>query len=394
MDLIRSAGSISRAELTSLTGLTQPAISTIVKKLINDDLIREVGHSDSTGGKRRRLLAMNSVARFGVGMQLGPQGLLWTATNMRGGLLGRKRTPAAPPHDPALMVARVAHEYRAFLAALRLPDSASAGLALVGPGPIDQIGGLFQSTQTPETWGRFDMAAPLIDQLGIPVRVENDANSAALGEFWSRQVSRAKTFACIYMNLGIGAGIVVDGELYRGASSNASELGHISLDPNGVKCFCGNQGCVERYAAPDAVLGHAHQDEKLSNQLNASSGALDTMSRFDDLSRLAIRGNVTAATLIDASASHLARAALTLTNLFDLDHIVLAGPSFAVAGATFVSCLRSQLATSAFARHSHNITVELSSNPRDSAAAGAAALMLQSSVSPGRGTTKLRSIAP
>ena len=76
MDLIRSAGSISRAELTSLTGLTQPAISTIVKKLINDDLIREVGHSDSTGGKRRRLLAMNSVARFGVGMQLGPQGLL------------------------------------------------------------------------------------------------------------------------------------------------------------------------------------------------------------------------------------------------------------------------------------------------------------------------------
>ncbi|GAB3537929.1 ROK family transcriptional regulator [Arthrobacter tecti] len=390
MDLIRSAGSISRAELSPLTGLTQAAISTIVKKLINDDLIREVGHSDSTGGKRRRLLAMNSVARFGVGMQLGPQGLLWTATNMRGGVLGRKRTPEAPPHDPSLMVARVAHEYVGFLAALQLPDSASAGLALVGPGPMDQIGGLFQGTQTPETWRRFDMAGPLSEKLEIPVRVENDANSAALGEFWSRQISRAKTFACIYMNLGIGAGVVVDGALYRGASSNATELGHICLYPEGRNCFCGNQGCVERYVAPDAVLSQARLDPELSEQLYALSGARDTMGQFDELARLAIRGNGSAATLIDAAAAHLAHATLTLTNLFDLDHIVLAGPGFAVAGATFVSRLRSRLTSQAFARHAHSITVELSSNPRDSAATGAAALMLQSSVSPTRGATKTR----
>ncbi|MBM7781897.1 ROK family protein [Arthrobacter tumbae] len=331
---------------------------------------------------------MNSVARFGVGMQLGPQGLLWTATNMRGGILGRKRTPETPPHDPKLMVARVAHEYKAFLAALRLPDSASAGLALVGPGPIDQTDGSFKSTQTPETWSRFDMAKPLIAELEIPVRVENDANSAALGEFWSRQISRARTFACIYMNLGIGAGVVVDGALYRGASSNATELGHISLDPTGVSCFCGNHGCVERYAAPDAILGQAHQNEELKEQLAAAAGTLDTMGQFDYLARLAVRGNDTAATLIDVSATRLTHAALTLTNLFDLDHIVLAGPGFAVAGATFVSRLRSQLVASAFARHSHTITVELSSNPRDSAAIGAAALMLQSSVSPHRGTSK------
>lgn len=385
MDLIRSAGSISRAELTSLTGLTQPAISTIVKKLINEDLIREVGQSDATGGKRRRMLAMNSVARFGVGVQLGPQGLLWTATDMRGGVLGRKRTPEAPPDDPGFMTVRVAREYRAFLAALQLQDSASAGLALVGPGPIDQVRGLFQGTQTPEVWSTFDIPGSLRAKLGTAVLVENDANSAALGEFWSRQISRTRTFACIYMNLGIGAGVVVDGALYRGASSNSSELGHISINTEGTECFCGNRGCVERYAAPDAILNLAYRDELLSEQLTASSGARDAMGQFDNLARLAIRGNSAAAKLIDISATHLAHAALTLTNLFDLDHIVLAGPGFAVAGATYVSRVRSHLRSSAFARHSHTVTVELSSNPRDSAAAGAAALMLQGSVSPGHG---------
>jgi predicted NBD/HSP70 family sugar kinase len=384
MDLIRSAGSISRAELTSLTGLTQPAISSIVKKLVNEDLIREVGQADSTGGKRRRLLAMNPVARFGVGVQLGPQGLLWTATDMRGGVLGRKRTPEAPPHDPDRMTIRVADEYRKFLAALSLDNSASAGLALVGPGPIDQAQGLFQGTQTPPVWSTFDIPGALRKELGIAVLVENDANSAALGEFWSRQISRVETFACIYMNLGIGAGIVVDGALYRGASSNAAELGHISIDPYGEECFCGNRGCIERYAAPQAILRQAQQSPELTARLK-TSGASDTMGQFDDLARLAIRGDTTAAALIEVSATYVAHAALTLTNLFDLSSIVLAGPGFAVAGATYVSHVRARLSSTAFARHAHDISVELSSNPRESAAAGAAALMLQGSVSPGHG---------
>lgn len=385
MDLIRSAGSISRAELTSLTGLTQPAISSIVKKLVNEDLIREVGQADSTGGKRRRLLAMNPVARFGVGVQLGPQGLLWTATDMRGGVLGRKRTPETPPHDPDRMTIRVAEEYRRFLAALNLDNSASAGLALVGPGPIDQAHGLFQGTQTPQSWSTFDIPGALRKELGLAVLVENDANSAALGEFWSRQISRVETFACIYMNLGIGAGIVVDGALYRGASSNAAELGHISVDPYGEECFCGNRGCIERYAAPQVILRRAQEDPDLAARLKTTSAASDTTGQFDDLARLAIRGDTAAAALIEVSATYVAHAALTLTNLFDLSSIVLAGPGFAVAGATYVSQVRKCLSSTAFARHAHGISVELSSNPRESAAAGAAALMLQGSVSPGHG---------
>ncbi|MHA7284106.1 ROK family transcriptional regulator [Arthrobacter sp. TMS2-4] len=391
MDLIRSAGSISRAELTTLTGLTQPAISSIVKKLINENLIREVGQSDSTGGKRRRMLAMNPVARFGVGVQVAAQGLLWMATDMRGGVLGRRRTPEAPISDPAAMTRRVADEYGAFLAALQLPAEASVGLALVGPGPIDQASGLFQGSQTPQAWTGFDIPASLREKLQLPVLIENDASSAALGEFWSRQVSRQRTFACIYMNMGIGAGVIVDGALYRGASSNAAELGHISLNPSGPPCFCGNRGCLERYAAPRTILQQAKEDPELRTMLETSFTTRDVMGQFDDLARLATHGNEAACELIDTSATYLAHAALTLTNLFDVDHIVLAGPGFAVAGATYVRKVRAQLVAAAFMRSAHTIDVELSSNPRDSAAAGAAALMLQSSVSPGHGPVRLAS---
>lgn len=382
VDLIRSAGAISRVELTQATGLTQPSISNIVRKLLDDGVVRETGGRVATGGKPRTLLTINARAVFGIGIQLGPDNAVCVAADTTGGVIGRQRFDGAGSDDPHHVVERLARDYQNFLKGLGIDESRVAGVAIVAPGPIDVPRGLVVGPPAMQTWLNFPLRDRFASMVTAPVLVDNDAAASALGEFWSRQVSRDSTYACIYMGTGIGGGLVFDGSLYRGASSNAAEIGHISIDPHGIRCFCGNQGCVERYAAPPEIVAIAHQDAALTAELGLDT---DNERAFDAIARAAVQNHPRALELIEGSAAHLATAALTFANLADLDQITLAGWGFAIAGSIYARAIRNELSTRGFARRAHGITVELSNNPRDTAAVGAAALILQGSLSPGHG---------
>lgn len=382
VDLIRSAGAISRVELTEATGLTQPSISNIVRKLLNDGVVRETGGTVATGGKPRTLLTINARAAFGIGIQLGPDNAVCVAVDTTGGVFGRQRFDGAGSDEPDAVVERLARDYRGFLTGLGIDESGVAGVAIVAPGPINVPQGLVVGPPSMQAWLDFPLRDRFARLVRTPVLVDNDAAAAALGEFWSRQVSRDSTYACIYMGTGIGAGIVIDGSLYRGASSNASEVGHISIDPRGMDCFCGNRGCVERYASPPEVVAIARRDTALGIELGLDA---DDERAFDAIARAAIQNHPRALELIRTSAAHLADAALTFSNLADLDQITLAGWGFAIAGSIYARAIRDELSSRGFARRAHGTTVALSNNPRDAAAVGAAALILQGSLTPGHG---------
>ncbi|WP_197429198.1 ROK family transcriptional regulator [Microbacterium sp. CCH5-D1] len=385
VDLIRSAGPISRTELTQATGLTQPSVSNIVRRLIEAGLVRESGRTASQGGKPRTLLEINASAKYGIGIQLGFESITLVATDVRGGVVGRQLVNGAGSAPPDEVTARIATLYRGFVDAVDLLPSSIAGVAVVAPGPIAQVGGVLLGPPTLSRWDEFPLKQALQSAIDAPVIVDNDAAAAAVGEFWSRQVSRTESFACIYMGTGIGAGMVLDSALYRGSSSNAGELGHISIDADGIPCHCGNRGCLERYAAPEAVMQAAHDVRGALSDLRLGFDP-ETLGRdFDQLARAAISGHATALGLLQRSADHIASATVTLANLLDLDRLVLAGPGMAVAGSLYTRTIRSRLEQSFFARRAHPILVELSANPRDTAAIGAASLVLQGTIAPGHG---------
>src|SRR5689334_4264361 len=243
VDVIRSAVAISRVELADLTGLTAPSISNIVRDLITDGIIHEIGSADSLRGKPRKLIAINPQNRFGVGFHLGPETVTCVAIDLTGGMIGREVVPRAAGPLPELLTAR----FDDFTAALDLPRDRIEGLAVVAPASYPGDAG-----QT------FDRAA-LSARLGLPVIAENDAAAAALGEFWSRRVSREQSFGSIYVSTGIGAGFVFGGALFRGTSFDAGELGNVSIDYAGRPCPCGNRGCVERYASMVATGAAARE---------------------------------------------------------------------------------------------------------------------------------------
>ncbi|MET7424270.1 ROK family transcriptional regulator [Dactylosporangium sp. NPDC005555] len=387
MDLIRSSGPISRVELVNATGLTQPTISNIVRRLIDDGVVRETGDLVATRGKPRSMLVINSRAAYGVGIHVAADALTCVVTDTRGGTVGRQLVATPEDGRPESLMARLATLYHEITQGLGLPPQSVAGMAVVGPGPVDVRRGRFLALPGllgPPGPAGLDLAHALTGRLGVPVLVDSDAAAATVGEFWGRQVSRERTFGCLYMNSGIGSGVVLDGALHRGASSNAGKLGHLAVARDGERCHCGNRGCLEQRAAPRALVARARAVPGLADRLRIGAGDPDARA-FDVLARAAIYGDVQASALLAESAELLAEGALLLANLWDIDTLVLAGPGFAVAGSIYVTEIRRRLAERAFARDVHDVRVDLSSNPRDSAAIGGAALVLQGSVAPGHG---------
>ncbi|GID94131.1 ROK family protein [Amorphoplanes digitatis] len=374
VDVVRSSVAISRVELAELTGLTQPSISNIVRDLIADGIIHEIGSTDSVLGRRRKLIAISPANRFGVGFNLGPDTVTCVAIDLTGGVVGREVVPRLP--DEVWAADRLAERFADFTDGLGLPRDRVEGLAIVRPAPGP---GLPQAaTGLGDDPG--DVRAELERRLGVPILVENDAAAAALGEFWSRRVSREQAFGCIYLSTGIGAGFVFGGALYRGASFGAGEFGHLSIDYAGRSCPCGNLGCVERYASMRAIVVAARERADLRARL-----ALDgsESSAYDAIARAAVYGDPDAYQVLDQAAERLSAAATSMVNLLDLGRLVLTGPGVARAGSIFARRLRAHLDRTAHSRQRHSVTVELSAQPRDAAGIGAAALVVQASVAPG-----------
>jgi predicted NBD/HSP70 family sugar kinase len=378
LDIIRSAGPLSRVEIAQRAELTQASVSIIVRTLLNDGLIREAGKAQSTGGKRRILLEVVPNARYAVGIHLSDDSIVFVVTNMVGGMIGRCRRPGPGNMHPSLVTGRIVDEIDQLLKSLGIRRDAVVGIGIVAAGPLDYAGGIIVGSPAMRHWDTFPLRDELSSRTGLPVAVDNDATAAAIGEFWGGRVDAPLSFACLYMGIGIGSGIVMNGVPFRGSASNAGEIGHVSLDVFGESCYCGNRGCLEMYAGPAAVIKQARQMGSAPQDIKVT----DTTKAFDHVARLAVNSDQVALKCIRQSADYIADGAITLANMTDLDLIVLGGSGFAIAGVIYIEAIRPALAERSFARRAHATQVRLSSNPRDAAALGASALVLQQALAP------------
>lgn len=384
LDAIRSAGTISRVGLTETTGLTGATISTVVRRLINDGLVVEIGRAESTGGKPRVLLQLNQASRFAVGVHLDHSGITYVLTDLGGAVVGRMSRSGAGIDDPPIVVARMAREVHALIDGVGVEHSRVLGLGLVSPGPFTPQSGMRLTPPSMRHWKDFPLDRELEAAVGVRVMLDNDATAAALGEYWSGGVGTATTFASVFMGTGIGAGLLVNGSAYRGSSGNAGEIGHICLDRDGPECWCGARGCTEALAGPATVAAAARADHAiaLASGLDIDRPPLSVAADFAAVARAARRGDPGARALLEQSARYLAVATRTLANILDLELIVLTGPSMAVAGSIYLPVVQAELDRSFFARDTHPVSVQLSRSAATAPAIGAAALVLQAELVP------------
>jgi predicted NBD/HSP70 family sugar kinase len=378
LDCIRSAGTVSRVELTAASGLTGATITNVVRDLIADGLVVEVGRGESRGGTPRRLLRIDAAARAAVGVQLDRSTCVVVVVDLAGEVVARADLPGAATRAPADVLAGIAAGVDRVLAEADLPRSRVLGVGFATHGPQDRARGMLVTDDPTPRWHGFPAVEVLESLVGLPVLLANDADAAAVGESRSDHGGSRRTHGVIFMAGGIGGGVVVDAEVYRGASGNGLEIGHVSLDPAGAPCGCGNRGCVDGLAGPMAVVRGARAVPRLREAL-ALTGALDaTQAEFDRVARAAVDGDAAALGIVRIAAVWLGRAAVTLANLFDLDRVVLAGPSFAVAGELYREAVQAELERSVFTRRVRPTRAFLADRPRDSAAVGGAMMLLRS----------------
>lgn len=384
LDAIRSAGTISRVGLTRATGLTAATVSTVVRRLLDDELVVEIGRAESTGGKPRVLLELNQSARFAVGAHLDHSGITYAVTNLAGAPVARMSRPGPGDAAPAVVLARMAHEIDLLISGIGIDRSRVLGLGLASPGPLTSAEAMHRTPPFMLPWLNYPLAAELETLTGLPVLLENDATASAIGEYWSGGTDSERSFAALYMGTGIGAGIVLDGNAYRGASDNAGEIGHMCLDIDGPQCWCGMRGCVEVLAGPAAVVAAARRDDEVSRAagLDALAPGVSIASEFAAVARASRSRDTGAREILERSARYVAVAAHAITNLLDVRMLVLTGSAFAAASHIYVPAIRDLLDSAAFARSSHPVDVRLSRAAETAGAIGGAALVLQSELVP------------
>ncbi|HET6742224.1 MAG TPA: ROK family transcriptional regulator [Kribbella sp.] len=383
LDLIRSSGTVTRVDLADRSGLTGASISRVVKRLLADGLIIETGYGDPTGGKRATLLQFNPRARHAVGIAVDTPSTTYVVTDMSGRVIEQLSARGIGKDAPATAVRRITAELEALIVKAGIEPSSLVGVGVALAGRQGRGGTRLLRTDSEKyAWEPFAVRDTLQAAIDHPIVVENDSTCAAIGEFWAGKIPSANDFATVYMAAGFGLGLVTNGDVYRGSSSNVGEIGHMVLDVDGPMCWCGGQGCLEGLAAPAAVVARAEQDDALAEELALRGRRTSVRSDFAKIARLAAGGDERCLTLIEQSATYLAKALLSITNLLDLDQIILAGPGFSEAGDIYVRVASQELNRLSFVRAMHPTRVELSKLGPSAAALGAASLVLHSQLTP------------
>lgn len=251
-----SADRPSRAALAAVTGLTRATVSALVDDLVAGGLLVEVAPPPRTGaGRPAAGLALTSAGPAGLGLEINVDYLAACVVDLTGTVRHRYVEHADQrPADPAQSLAAVGGlAARARLAA-EADGLTVAGAALAVPGLVTDAGLVRVAPNL--GWQDVDAAAALgaVPELaGLPVGVDNEANLAALGELL---VTGGKpTYLYVSGEIGIGAGLVLGGELYRGVRGWSGEIGHVTVYPDGRPCRCGARGCLEQYAGQEALEG-------------------------------------------------------------------------------------------------------------------------------------------
>jgi predicted NBD/HSP70 family sugar kinase len=258
IDALRAEGLISRAEIARRTGLSRSTVSSLVSDLQADGLVVERGetaaaHGDQ-GGRPPILLSFDASAGAAVGIDFGHRHLGVAVSDLASNILAERRIELDIDHS-----AEDGLNAASELVAETLEDAGvdreqvvGAGMGL--PGPIDQSTGIVGSAAILPGWVGVAAADEMRRRLQLPIAVDNDANLGALAEAAFGAARDASDLVYIKVSSGIGAGLILNGRLYRGAAGLAGELGHVLVDPDGLVCRCGNRGCLETLAAAEALV--------------------------------------------------------------------------------------------------------------------------------------------
>jgi predicted NBD/HSP70 family sugar kinase len=333
LEVVRGKGSVSRADIARRTGLARSTVSTLVNELLGAGLLVERGAPEDAAGAQGRppvLLSFDPSAGAVLGLHFDHPMLRVAVADLGYTILAETELAIDVDHDAqdSLDAAAALVDEVLVKSGVARERLLGAGVALAGP--IDQATGTVGSSAILPGWVGMPVEQELTARLDLPVHVDNDANVGALAESVLGAGRGVSEMAYIMLGSGIGAGLIIGGQVYRGAGGTAGEMGHVLVDEHGPLCRCGNRGCLETYAGADALL----------DLLRRQHG--DTLT-VDGLVELARAGDPACQRVIADAARFVGVAAATLCNQLNPELLVIGG-ELAQTGALLLDPLRESIA--------------------------------------------------
>lgn len=357
---VRTAGSLTQAEIARATGLSHATVSNIVRDLGGRGVL-EVAPT-SSGGRRAQAVSVSRDVGLVVGVDFGHRHLRVALGDLGHRVLDEVSEPIPADQDAEAGLGRAAQLLAELLARAGWERTAVLRVAMGLPAPVDATSGEVGSSSILPRWVGVRAAEAMSTLLGLPVQVDNDANLGALGESTWGSARGARHAAYLKVSTGVGAGLVIDGRVHRGASGTAGEIGHTTMDEAGPVCRCGNRGCLETY------VGAPH----LLELLRTSHGPDLTLTTMIEL---AVAGDTGCRRVVADAGRHLGVAVANLVNLFNPDAVVVGG-DLAAAGEVLLAPLREQVSRGAIPSAAARVVVRTGALGDRAEVLGALALAL------------------
>ena len=373
--LIWRERSISRAELARRTGLSRSAISAIVSDLLSTGLVHESGAGDSSGGRRPILLGFDDNALGIVGVDLGAAHVSVAVTDLRAEVKAWRSEACAVRDDPERALALTSQLIDTALGEAGIPRERLIGIGVSVPSPVEPDEPTHLSPVVLPKWKGISPVEHLESVYGVPVGMDNDANLGALAEQWWGAGQDGRDLAYVKVATGVGAGLIIHGDIYHGTAGIAGEIGHIPVDASAGQCICGLEGCLNLLIGTPALVKRvqALRPEHPSSVLPRRGL---TVSRIVEE---ALEGDRLARIVVEEVGHHLGIGVAALLNLVNPATVVFGG-SLTRAGELLLAPLRMTLGKQSPSASVKRSQLVISALGIEGTARGAATLVLRAAL--------------
>jgi glucokinase-like ROK family protein len=370
--LIWEERELSRADLARRTGLSRSTVSELVAALLATGLVTEGGAGPSRGGRRPIVLQFQDDAGGLLGIDMGATHVAVVLTNLRGHVLAWEERLHPVRNDPEGTRALMLDLADRCLAKGKVDRDTLVGVGVALPCPVDPRQPDRLSDLVLPAWKGRTGFEVLEQHFGVPVMMDNDANLGALAERWWGAGRGVDDFAFVKVATGVGSGHFIGGQIYRGATGTAGEIGHLAIDPHGAPCVCGLRGCLTTLVGSQALVARATALARDHRKSALAKGRVTIPAIVD----AALAGDVVGLKVVTEAAEHLGIAVAGMLNLLNPSRVIIGG-GMARLNELLLEPLRKAVRARTLVTSVHAAEIVTSALGTQDVAVGAATLALQ-----------------
>lgn len=318
---------ISRRDLAKLTGLTPSSITNIIKRLMQDGVLIETGVGESNGGRKPVMLHINGQSGYIIGIELTVYHVTGIIVDMRAKKVGKVVKDTRMKDGKEAVIGRMENAIEELIGQAGIDKSKVLGIGISAPGPYDHERGILLNPPNFPGWHNVPITNIIQNRFNIPTYLEKETPAGALAEWWFGGAKGAKSLFVINSNkIGLGGGMIIDGDVYHGFFDGAGDIGHMIVDIDGAQCTCGSYGCLEAMATGLYVQRYVVSEMKRgrNSTVDANAGGADDID-MDDIFKAAEGGDPLCAEALDRAAYYLGVGIGNVINICSPDVIIIGG---------------------------------------------------------------------